>query len=278
MSASSSRRRISRRTSGGGGASEPGGAGASSGAVSSPPNQDRRRLRRGALGARAFRTIASASIAVTPGSGASDSPTRVAPHDGHRSTASAGSSAEHQGQWAGPAVWAAGWSTIGGHFTRSDTVRNAPLVPVTQGSAVSRPLPSAAASRCEPNRHGCSLHERGERQGAGRVPSRRRWQRPDRSNAAAPNVQPTWRGSNWAILAARRNPYAAPTARTAHAASTDADRRRPASARESSRCPVPGRAALKSRGAALLPLDRGRRFGRDVVHDAVHAGNLVDDP
>ena len=41
---------------------------------------------------------ASASIAVTPGSEASVSLMRIAPHDGHCSAVADGSAAEHQGQ------------------------------------------------------------------------------------------------------------------------------------------------------------------------------------
>ena len=64
--ASSSRRSISRRTSAGGGSSDPGGAGRSSSGYS-PLIHDIRRLRWRGFASRPARMIASASIAVTPG-------------------------------------------------------------------------------------------------------------------------------------------------------------------------------------------------------------------
>src|SRR4029079_1644949 len=78
------RRSISRRTSAGGGAREPGaGAAAASSGSYSPLIHDRRRPRGFDLAAeRALRRIASASIAVSPGTADSPSPTSVAPQDG----------------------------------------------------------------------------------------------------------------------------------------------------------------------------------------------------
>jgi hypothetical protein len=96
--ASSSRRRISRRTSGGGGESEPGGAGWSLSSSYSPLIHDISRLLGLALTARAPRTIASASIAVTPGTWLSPSPMSVAPHEGQVTSESDGNSAEHHMQ------------------------------------------------------------------------------------------------------------------------------------------------------------------------------------
>src|SRR5439155_867856 len=99
--ASSSSRSISRRTSAGGGARDPGvGAASSSPSSYSPLIHDKSRPPRGRVRPpeRALRRIASASIAVRPGTAASPSPTRVAPHDGQVVSCVDGRVAEHHMQ------------------------------------------------------------------------------------------------------------------------------------------------------------------------------------
>ena len=53
-------------------------------------------------------------------------------------------------------------------------------------------------------------------------------------------------------------------------------------AAQATRLPLQKRAAINNRksaiGTSLLPLDRARWFGRDIVNDAIDAFDFVNDP